>query len=453
METFDQYIEQHREDFIEELITFAAQPSIAATGEGIAEMAVLTRQKMVELGAKVEMLEVAPDEPPVVYATLGQGKKTLLIYNHYDVQPVDPLELWASPPFTPTLRDGKLYGRGVSDNKGHIIGRIQAIRAWYETMGDLPCKIIWFIEGEEETGSPHLEPFCMAHAHLLKADGCLWETGGVDETGRPVLSLGAKGLLYVELSVQSLSGDQHSAYGTIAPNAAWRLNWALSSLKAPDETILIDGLLDHVVPPSNTDLALLEAIPFEEKALMADMGVSRWVGGVSGLTALKRHLFQPTCTICGFESGYTGAGPKTVLPARARAKVGFRLVPNLTPQIVADLLREHLDKNGFHDIQIDILSGERPGKTDPSAEVVHAAVAAARQVYQGHEPVIYPLIAGTGPVWPVAVAHGTPLVSFGSSYPGAKIHAPNENIRLTDYFQAIRMMGRFIASFGGRAEI
>jgi acetylornithine deacetylase/succinyl-diaminopimelate desuccinylase-like protein len=148
-------------------------------------MTKMVRQEMLKLGAEVQILEVAPGEPKVVYASLGEGDKTLLIYNHYDVQPADPLELWDSPPFEPTLRDGKMYGRGVSDNKGNLLYRVQAIRAWLETVGPLPFKINWFIEGEEETGSPNLEPFCMANAHLLKADGCVWEMGGVDEVGRP----------------------------------------------------------------------------------------------------------------------------------------------------------------------------------------------------------------------------------------------------------------------------
>jgi len=326
---------------------------------------------------------------------------------------------------------------------------VQAVRAWQETRGELPFKINWFIEGEEEIGSPHLEPFCMAHADLLRADGCLWETGAVDEVGRPEMFLGAKGMLYVELSAQSLSGDQHSAYGTIAPNAAWRLNWALNTLKAPDETILIEGLMDDVVPPNSTDLALLKAIPFEEKAMLANLGIQHWTGGVSGFEALKRHVFGPTCTICGLESGYTGPGSKTVLPAMAKAKVDFRLVPNMKPEVVLKLLREHLNRLSFNDIQIEVLSSEYPGKSNPNAEVVQAAIAAARQVYTGHEPIVYPLMAGTGPVWPVAIAHGTPMVGFGLTYPQSKIHAPNENIRLEDYFQAMRMMGRFIANFGG----
>jgi acetylornithine deacetylase/succinyl-diaminopimelate desuccinylase-like protein len=448
---FNRYIEQHKADFLAELQAFCAQPSISATGEGIPEMAELVRQKMEALGASVQMLTVAPDEPQVVYATLGEGGKTLLIYNHYDVQPVDPIELWESPPFEPTIRDGKMFARGVSDNKGNLLYRIQALRAWQEIIGPLPFKIKWFIEGEEETGSPNMEPFCLANKDLLQADGCLWEMGNVDEAGRPVLTLGAKGLLYVELSVQTMIGDQHSAYGTLAPNAAWRLNWALSSLKAPDETILIDGLMDHVAPPSSKDLELLAAAPFEEQSMMDLLGVNRWVGNVSGSEALKRHLFQPTCTICGIESGYTGPGQKTVLPARAVAKVGFRLVPNLTPDIVTNLLRDHLDRHGFEDINVDVLGGEHPGKSDPDAAVVQASIAAARLTYPDHTPVVYPLTPGTGPVWPIAVAHGTPMVSFGASYPGQNLHAPNENIRLEDYFLAIRMMAHFVHQFGEAA--
>lgn len=452
MHSFDSYIEQHHDAFIEELKSFCAQPSIAATGEGIPEMADLVERKLVEIGATTQRLEIAPDEPPVVYATLGTGDKTLLIYNHYDVQPVDPIELWHSPPFEPTIRGDKIFGRGVSDNKGHLLQRIQAIRAWQATVGPLPCKINWFIEGEEEIGSPHLEPFCLAHPELLQADGCLWEMGNVDPVGRPVLSAGAKGLLYVELRVRTSSGDQHSAFGTLVPNAAWRLVWALSTLKAPDETILVEGFMEHVAPPDEIDLALLEKIPFEEAAMLAGFGLERWVAGVSGRQALARHLLQPTCTICGIESGYTGAGQKTVLPAVAMAKVGFRLVPDLTPALVANLLREHLDRRGFSDIEVVVLGGEHPGKSDPGAPVIQAALAAARQAYPAHEPVLYPLTPGTGPVWPLAVAHGTPLVSFGSSYEGAQLHAPNENLRVADYFDGIKMMGRFIEQFG-KAEL
>jgi len=446
MQSYNDYLTQHHDEFIEELKTFCAQPSVSATGEGMAEMAELVRQKMVGLGAEVEMLNIGAGSPPVVFATLGQGDKTLLIYNHYDVQPPEPLELWESPPFEPTIRNGNIYGRGVADNKGHLMGRIQAIRAWQATMGELPCRIKWFVEGEEETSSANLEPYCLAHPELLQADGCLWEMGNVTEAGDPTLYLGAKGMSYVELTVQSLKGDQHSAFGTLAPDAAWRLTWALSTLKAPDETILIDGFMAQVAEPSETDLTMLASIPFDEASMKARFGVDKWVAGVSGFEALKRHIFQPTCTICGIESGYTGKGTKTVLAAKAMAKVSFRLVPDLKPAVVVDLLRKHLDKHGFTDIQIEDLGGEYPAKSDPNAPIVQAAVAAAQQIY-GVAPIVYPMMAATGPMWPIAVAHDIPVVGFGMAYPGIQIHAPNEHLRLADYFKGLQMVGRFLQEF------
>ncbi len=448
MENFDSYIESHQDEFIEELKAFCAQPSIAATGEGLEEMAQIVRQTMEGIGADIKMLEIGPNDPSGVYATLGEGDRSLLIYNHYDVQPADPLELWDTPPFEPTVRDDKIYGRGVSDNKGHVLQRVQAIRAWQATMGPLPFKINWFIEGAEEIGSPDLAAFCLSHSELFKADGCLWEMGGVDIDENPVFACGAKGDVYFELRVRAINGDQHSALATIVPNAAWRLNWALSTLKAPDETILIEGLMDHVVPPTPAERALLEAMPFNEAAMKAHLGINEWVGGLSGVEALERHLFQPTCTISGFDAGYTGEGSKTVLPAQAMAKLDIRLVPNLEPELVANLLRAHLDKHGFNDIEIEMLSGEYPGKSDPNSDVTQAALAAAKEIYPGKPPVLYPMTPGTGPVWAVAIGHGTPLISFGCSYPGANIHAPNENLRIKDYVDGIKMMGRFIGEFG-----
>ncbi|MDM8528822.1 M20/M25/M40 family metallo-hydrolase [Anaerolineales bacterium HSG24] len=449
MQPFLDYINQHQDQFIDELKPFCAQPSISTTGEGLADMAEIVRQKMLDLGATVHTFIPGVGAPPIVYATLGDGPKTLLIYNHYDVQPADSIELWDSPPFEPTIRDGKIYGRGVADNKGHLIGRIQAIRTWQETMGKLPCRINWFIEGEEEMGSTHLESFCLDHPELLQADGCVWEMGSTNDAGEAMIHLGAKGMLYVELSIRSLSGDQHSSRATIAPSAAWRLIWALNTLKAPDETILIEGFYDHVVPPSETDLAMLKTIPFDMNGYAKRLGADKLVGGVSsGLEAITRHVFQPTCTICGIESGYTGPGLKTVTPATAKAKVDFRLVPDLKPKLVVRLLRQHLDKHGFDDVNIEVLGGEHTGKSDPDCDLVKDTIKSVQQVYGVETPAVYPMMPASGPVWAVATSHGTPLVGFGAGYPGIQIHAPNENLRLSDYFQAIRMIGQFLANFG-----
>ena len=210
---------------------FLRQPSVAATGQGIVEMAALTARRLASLGADVKIVPTEGDAPPVVWAELGEGDKTLLIYNHYDVQPAEPFDLWISPPFEPTIRDGLLFARGASDDKGELVTRIHAIEAWQATQGKLPFKIKWLVEGEEEIGSVHLHSWVEKHKDWLKADGCLWEFGGFDEKGRFELTMGVKGICYVQLRVKTVDHDLHSSLAPLAPNAAWRLLWALNTTR------------------------------------------------------------------------------------------------------------------------------------------------------------------------------------------------------------------------------
>ncbi len=446
MEKFNAYVEANADRFIEELKEFCRQPSIAAQGIGLEEMAELVRARLAKLGAEVRLMPVN-DAPPVVYAELGNGQRTLLIYNHYDVQPPEPLELWESEPFDAQVREGKLYARGVADNKGDLLARAQAIEAYQAVLGELPLKIKWFIEGEEEVGSPHLSPFAAEHAALLAADGCLWEGGGKDESERPTLSLGLKGIMYLELRCHGAKDDLHSSLATIVPNPAWRLVWALSTLKDENDNILVDGLMDRVATPTAAEMEMLAAIPFEEEKIRARFGIPHFIRGLTGIEALKKHLYEPTCTICGFNSGYIGQGTKTVLPSTAMVKLDFRLVPDLEPDLVVRLLRQHLDKRGFTDIQIVSGHGEHSAKTPPDAPIVKAAITAAHNVY-GQDPVVHPLMAGSGPMYPLTQALGTPAFSSGISYSGSSIHAPNENIRLEDYFQGISFVGELLRQFG-----
>jgi len=445
MEKFNAYVEDNAERFIEELEEFCRQPSISTQNVGLDEMAELVRTRLERLGAEVRLIPV-DDGPAVVFAQLGQGERTLLIYNHYDVQPPDPLEEWESPPFEPTVREGKLYARGAADNKGNLIARIQAIEAYRAAFGELPLRIKFVVEGEEESGSPHLAQFAQEHRDLLAADGCLWESGGKDEAERFVLYLGLKGIAYLELRARGAISDLHSSLATIVPNPAWRLVWALSTLKDEDDHIIIDGFMDHVAKPGAADMNTLEAIPFEEEKIKKNFGIAEFIRGLSGVEALKKHLYEPTCTICGFKSGYIEEGSKTVLPSTATVKLDFRLVPNLTPELVEQLLRQHLDRRGFEDIEIVPGVGERSARAPLDAQIVQAAVAAAEVVY-GHKPVIYPTMAGSGPMYPLSEALGIPAVLAGIGYPGANVHAPNENIRLTDYFEGIRYIGELIQRF------
>lgn len=446
MEKFNAYVEANAERFIGELKGFCRQPSIAAQGVGLEEMAALVYARLKELGAEVRLMPVH-DGPPVVYGEMGDGRRTLLIYDHYDVQPPDPLDLWESKPFDPQIRGGKIYARGVADNKGNLLARVQAVEAYRAAVGELPLTIKWVIEGEEEVGSPHLASFAAEYAALLVADGCLWEAGYKDENERPTISLGVKGIMYLELKAHGAKTDLHSALATIVPNPAWRLVWALSTLKDENDKILVDGLMDHVAEPTKADMLMLAAIPFEEDKMRARFGIPRFIRGLTGIEALTKHLLEPTCTICGFKAGYLEEGAKTVLPSMAMVKLDFRLVPNLEPNLVVELLRRHLDKRGFADIEIVPTHGGHSAKTPSDAPIVQAAIGAVRAVY-GQDPVVYPLMAGSGPMHPLTQALGTPAVSAGVGYAGSSAHAPNENIRLNDYFEGIRFVGELIRRFG-----
>lgn len=444
MSTIEHYLTTQHDRFVAELQNFVSQPSVAATGQGMHDMAGLVRQRLEQIGATVQ--QIATGGAPILFAELGSGPRTLLIYNHYDVQPPDPIELWTTPPFEPAVRDGKLYARGVSDDKGDLLCRLHAIEAWQKTIGPLPLKIKWVIEGEEEIGSPHLPAFAQYYAPLLHADGCLWETGGVNEDDRMTLTLGLKGIQYLELRTASGQRDLHSGYAAIAPSAVWRLVWALNALKDSTDQILIDHYYDHVRAPTEAEVALLQAMPFDEAKRLAALGIERFINDEHGLDVLKRLYYGPTVTICGLQSGYTGDGMKTVLPHTALAKLDFRLVPDLTPEICLTLLREHLDRRGFADVDIVPLNGEHPARSPLDAPFVAACQAAVRATY-GQAPVMIPLSAGSGPMYPLTLALGIPTVMAGVTYPGSRAHAPDENIRLADYFNGLRFIVNLIDTF------
>ncbi|HRE47031.1 MAG TPA: M20/M25/M40 family metallo-hydrolase [Aggregatilineales bacterium] len=446
--TIDRYIQDHLEESLAELKRLCAQPSISAQGVGIAECAVLVGDMLRARGFTVEIIKT--EGHPIVYAeAAGASEKTLLFYNHYDVQPPEPLELWDSPPFEPTIRDGKLYARGVSDDKGHIMCRLAALDALKAATGSYPCRIKFVIEGEEETSSAALQPFVRENGAKLAADACVWEFGSVNHEERPLQYLGLRGICYVELSVTTASDDAHSGLaGSLFPNAAWRLVWALNTLKDRDERILIPGFYDSVVAPTARDLELLAAMPDETSDLLTRYGLTQGFlrGRRDGIDLRRDAVFQPTCTICGLNSGYQGVGSKTVLPAKASAKVDFRLVPNQAPEDILRKLRAYLDEQGFRDIQVDYLGGEHPSRTDPDHPFVALAVRTAAEVY-GKEVIVAPMIGGSGPTHVFEETLHVPIVMAGCSYPGALVHAPNENLVIDHFVQGVRHTARIVGEF------
>ncbi len=444
---YDQYLEENLNLSLLELKRLVAQPSVGAHNLGIADCANLVASMLQERKFEVQVLST--DGAPVVYAQrTGRTEKRWLFYNHYDVQPPEPLELWDSPPFEPEIRGGRLYGRGVSDDKGHIVSRLFALDALLAEENELPCMIKFVIEGEEETSSVHLHRFVTENQELLSADACMWEFGSVDHLDVPIQYLGLRGICYVELWVESLTTDVHSGLGgSIFPNAAWRLAWALNTLKRPDETIRIPGFYEKVKSPSPQDLELMDALPDVADEYRTRYGVKSFLKGLQGGLDLKvESIFSPTCTICGLSSGYQGEGSKTVLPARASAKVDFRLVPDQMPEEVLERLRTHLDSEGFEDIQIHYLGGEPPGRTDPQDPFVDIIVNSAADVY-GVPMRKVPFSGGSGPIFPFIHDLGLPVATAGLGYPETRAHAPNENIRLDLYLKHAKHMVRAIKEF------
>lgn len=438
--TLENHLEAHAGEAQSLLERLTRQPSIAAQNVGLSESAKLVELLLSDAGFETRRLNV-DGAPPAVYGEQrGKSPFTLLLYNHYDVQPADPLDLWDSPPFEPTVRDGKLYARGVSDNKGEIAARLAALRALRATHGELPITIRWLLEGEEEVGSPHFGALAQDYADLLRADGCLWEGSSFDAEDRPVLVLGAKGLLYVQLEVQGTAVDAHSGQATHLPSAAWRLVQALGSLRGADGRVRIPGFYDAARAPSQAQLAALADLTDMEDEMRAQYGIASFVDGLTGLALRERQAFSPTGNIAGLASGYGGEGVKTVLPARAMAKMDFRLVPDQDPEDILGKLRAHLEAEGFTDVEVTNLGGAEPVATPIEHPLVQRILGVCK-TFTEQRPAVRPISGGTLPfLGDLRRYVGVPGLSApgNPSYWASGAHAPNEHIRLEDLDRAVR---------------
>jgi acetylornithine deacetylase/succinyl-diaminopimelate desuccinylase-like protein len=441
------HIDAHTDDFVENLVRLVKQPSVSAKKEGMLECAELVESMMREAGLSTK---IVPEEKgnPVVYGEIKskKSKRTLLFYDHYDVQPPEPLEKWTHKPFGGEKENGKIYGRGASDNKGNFVSRLNAVRAFLEATDGVPANIKFVVEGEEEIGSPHLEPVIRSNKSLFSADAAIWEFGGTDRHGRPELYLGLKGVLSVDLKASGASKDVHSANAPIVPNPTWRLIWALNLLKNSEEKVLIKSFYDDVVPPSPEEIECLKRIPFEEEEIKKELGLDNFLRNKSGLDALKALLCQPTCTINGLISGYTGMGSKTVLPHEATAKLDFRLVPNQDSGEIFRRLVEHLKTHGFGDIEVIKHGSTEPTRTPVSDLFVKLVSETAEKVY-GEEAVIYPSSAGSGPMHLFRNLLGYPVVSAGCSHPESNVHAPDENLKISSFIKGTKFIATLISDF------
>ena len=443
------HVDDNMDTLIGDLQMLIQQPSVSAKNEGIEKCAKLVQKLLKKSGIKSEILRLKKGVAPIIYGGIKSKhnpSKTLMFYNHYDVQPVEPFDLWDDPPFSGIRKGNKIFGRGATDDKGELITRIKAVEACLKTRGDVPCNIKFVIEGEEETGSAHIEEYLKKYKKKFSCDGVIWEFGYVDAKNRPIIGLGMKGLLFVELSVRESLRDAHSSLAVLIKNPAWRLIEAIKTLRTTDGKILIKDWYKEVTPFSKIDLEIIKKEPFDENVFRKEFGIKSFVGNKKGLDVKKALVGGATCNIAGFVSGYVGNGAKTVLPGDALAKIDFRLVPNMDPKKQILRLKNHLKFNGFSDITIKVFHGEAAARTNSSNPFVSQVKDAADKSFG--KSILNVSNAGTGPMYPFVDILNSPCISIGSTYMFSRIHSPNEFARIDLLKKTTKCMCLIMDNFG-----
>ena len=443
------HIDSNLDNLISDLQILIRQPSVSAKNEGIEECAKLVKKLLKKSGLKSEILRLKKGVAPIVYGEIKSRQnptKTLMFYNHYDVQPAEPFDLWDYPPFSGTRKGNKIFGRGATDDKGELITRIKAVEAYLKTTGDVPCNIKFVIEGEEETGSAHIEEYLKKYKKKFSCDGVIWEFGYVDAKNRPIIGLGMKGLLFVELSLKESIIDAHSSLAVLIKNPAWRLIEAIKTLRDSNGKILIKDWYKEVTPFSKKDLELIRKEPFDENVFKKEFGIKSFVGDKKGMDAKKALVGGATCNIAGFVSGYTGNGAKTVLPSDALVKIDFRLIPKMEPKKQVMRLKRHLKSKGFSDVKIKIFHGEAAARTSSSEPFVTQVKAAADKSFG--KSILNVSNAGTGPMYPFVDILKAPCISIGSTYMFSRIHSPNEFARVDLLKKTTKCICLIMENFG-----
>jgi len=440
MEKIYAYIDQNLERFIEELFVLLRQPSISTRWEGVEECGQLLVEMMGKMGMKTKVLPMGGKRnPPLIYGEVinPQAQRTLLIYGHYDVQPPEPLAAWETPPFQPTIRNGRIYARGSADNKGQFFAHFKAIESVVKIKGALPINVKFMLDPEEEAGSPSLNEFCRKNKDLFAADVALNSDGPMDTSGRPRLSFGNRGVLYVEVTARGANQDFHSGnFGGPVPNPAWRLIEFLSSLRHPDGTVAIEGFYDHIVPPTPKEKEMMAKIPFDEKAFLERYGLKSFAPP-DDISFMEKLMFRPTLNIAGLVSGYGGPGSKTVLPCQATVKMDMRLVVNQDPEDIYQKFLKHMKKFGFMDLEAKMIHYYYPSRTPVDHPWAEKFVQAIRQGF-AEEPVLVPSSGGSFPGAAISNILGIPILSIPYGNHDENNHAPNENLRIDCFRKGIR---------------
>ena len=435
-------IENRREGYVDELAEFLAIPSVSTEPEHAADVrrcAEYCRDALAKIGFPTAEVHETGGHPIVTAEwTEAPGTPTVLFYGHYDVQPVDPVALWTSPPFEATVRDGRIYARGSVDDKGQVLCHWKAWEAHFAANGKLPCNVKVLLEGEEEIGSQHLAPFIAANRERLASDVVLISDSSMFAHGVPSLCYGLRGLCYMEIHVRGARGDLHSgSFGGAVANPAQALAAILAGLKDHENHVAIEGFYDKVRPVSERERAEFAKLPFNEVEFRQQLEVPELVGE-AGFSTLERIWARPTLDINGMISGFTGTGAKTVLPGTASAKVSMRIVPEQDPDEIAELFRRHVEGHAPPGVtvRVDTLHGARPYLAPLDHPANRAAARALAQAF-GAEPVF----TREGGSIPVTVTFqeelGTTSILMGFGLPDENAHAPDEHLDLGNFHAGI----------------
>jgi acetylornithine deacetylase/succinyl-diaminopimelate desuccinylase-like protein len=442
MDKIIDFINLNRDRYLEELKAVLAIPSVSALPEhkdDVRRCAEWCADEMSRIGLQNVRLIETPGNPVVYGDWLGAaGAPTILFYGHYDVQPVDPLNLWQSPPFEATIRDGELYARGAADDKGQVFMHFKAVEAFLKQSGRLPMNIKFILEGEEEVGSEHLDDFIRAHKGELTADVVVISDSPMFARGVPSICYGLRGLVYFQIDLRGSSTDLHSgSFGGAVANPAFVLAQMIAQMKDRSGRIRVPGFYDDVKPLEEVERQAWAALPFNEKKYRKDFGIPR-LAGETGYTTLERTWARPTLEINGLLSGFTGEGAKTVLPAVAMAKISMRLVPNQDPDRIAALFEAYVRKIAPKTVELNVtrMHGGRPWMTSFDNPFVQAAGRAIEKGF-GRAP-IFTREGGSIPVVSTFQEElGLPSVLFGVGLPDENAHAPNEKLDVSNFHNGI----------------
>jgi acetylornithine deacetylase/succinyl-diaminopimelate desuccinylase-like protein len=448
-----EFVESNRDRLLEELKTFLRIPSISTLPEhqnDIQRAAQFVADALRNAG--LENIEIIPTaKHPLVYADWmhAPGKPTVLCYGHYDVQPADPLDLWRTPPFEPTIQDGNLYARGSADDKGQMYMHIKAVEALRAVNGTLPVNLKFLVEGEEEIGGASVAKYVAENPQKLKSDVALVSDTAMYAPGMPTLCIGLRGLAYLEVEAIGPARDLHSGlYGGAAPNAVFGLIELLAKAKDADGRIQIPGIYDDVAPPAPAEKESWSRLPFKEEEFLSKEVGARSLTGEEQYSVFERIWARPTLEVHGIAGGFTGAGAKTVIPAQATAKVSFRLVPNQNPDKLVAAFRKFVEQNAPKGIRAEVrlLSASPAVMVNPEHPAIQVAARAFSDIFG--QPTVFIRSGGSIPIVGDFARHlGIPTVLMGFGLPDDGLHSPNEKYNLENYYKGIMTVAHFLEEY------